>query len=341
MHDLSVIKDGSVDVVYSSHSLEHARDPAMVLGEFRRVLAPDGSLILVLPFPDVGAEEVHCGKHALKTSRDVVGMEGSRGFEQFLSQNGFEVKVKQTDSYRENEIWIHCKVEGKVEAPPNGSLIEILPDCNVAVISGDCGACSWVLQHRRLNYDRTILDQIIPYIDKSKLAVDIGAFIGSHSFEYLLHASGVTSFEPNPAAFQCLSHNCPKAVKYNVALGDKECQRYWTRIYPNCGASYLSDDPSQDCLTVPVKTLDSFNLENIGFMKIDAEGEEYAILRGGRETIMRCRPVLCMEVNKAALNRTGTSDTELYAQLDAFGYNIKTIPGTEYGLQWDILAMPR
>lgn len=335
MHDLSIIKDGSMDVVYSSHSLEHAKDPARVLGEFRRILSPDGSLILVLPFPDIGAEEVHCGKHVLKTSSEDVSREGDLGLEKFLSQNGFEVKTKQTDSYRENEIWIHCAVR------PNGSQIEILPDCNVAVIAGDCGACSWVHQHRRLNYDRTILDQIVPHIDKNKIAVDIGAFIGSHSFEYLLHASGVVSFEPNPAAFQCLSHNCPKAVKHNVALGERECQRYWTRIYPNCGASYLSDEPSPGCLVVPVRTLDSFNLENVGYMKIDAEGEECAILRGGRETISRCRPVLCMEVNKAALNRTGTSDVELYKQLDALGYDVKTMPGTEYGLQWDILAIPR
>lgn len=224
----------------------------------------------------------------------------------------------------------------------NGTEIEILPDCNIALIKGDCGACSWVYHHRRLDYDRGMLDPIIPLIKKDMAVLDIGAFIGSHTIEYLKHAQCVVSFEPNPAAFACLSYNCQNAIKINMALGNKTTQRYWTRIYPNCGASYLSDQPSPDCLTVPVRPLDSFQLPpKIGYIKIDAEGEETVILRGGRNIILKHKPAMCIEINHAALTRTGTSAKELTSILHEYGYNnlYPIWPGTDNQPQYDLIAM--
>ena len=225
----------------------------------------------------------------------------------------------------------------------NGSQIEILPDCNVAVIAGDDGVCSWVRQTHKLDYDRGMLDPVIPLIKKGTAVLDIGAFVGTHTVEYLKHADCVVSFEPNPAAFSCLAHNCPRAVRINVALGLKTAQRYWTRIFPNCGASYLADEPSPDCLTVPVRALDDMPLPpRISYMKIDAEGEEVSILRGGWKTIAKHRPAMLIEVNKAALTRTKTSEEELLSVLKAYGYDLKPIwPGTETGPQWDVIATPK
>jgi hypothetical protein len=125
-----------------------------------------------------------------------------------------------------------------------------------------------------------------------------------------------------------------------MAIGDKFTRRYWTRIYPNCGASYLADEPSPDCLIVQVRPLDSFVLPPIGYMKIDAEGEEVKILRGGRDTIMKNKPNMCIEVNDSALNRTGTSRQELLGLLHEYGYRTEPIyPGSDAGDQWDVLAI--
>jgi ubiquinone/menaquinone biosynthesis C-methylase UbiE len=45
------VPDGSVDAVWSSHNLEHlwAHEVPLALAEFRRVLRPDGFLLLTLP----------------------------------------------------------------------------------------------------------------------------------------------------------------------------------------------------------------------------------------------------------------------------------------------------
>jgi hypothetical protein len=75
-------------------------------------------------------------------------------------------------------------------------------------------------------------------------------------------------------------------------------------------------------------------------MKIDAEGEEVKILRGGRETILKNKPFMCLEVNDAALNRTGTSRQELLGLLHEYGYHTEPIyPGSDAGDQWDVLAI--
>ena len=225
----------------------------------------------------------------------------------------------------------------------DGSQIDVYPDCNIAVISGDSGAGSWVYQLRRLDYDRGMLDPVIPLIKPGTTVLDIGAFIGTHTVEYLKHAACVVSFEPNPTAFACLTHNCPNAIKINVALGLKTTTRYWTRIYPNCGASYLSDEETPGCLSVPVRPLDSFKLPSrISYIKLDAEGEEVAILRGAINTIMEHKPAMLIEVNKAALARTGTSEEELLSVLHTYGYETKPIwPGTETTPQWDVIATPK
>ncbi|KQX22750.1 hypothetical protein ASD39_07550 [Sphingomonas sp. Root50] len=49
--DMEAVADGSVDAVYSSHNIEHvyAHQVKQVLGEFRRVLKPDGFLVVTCP----------------------------------------------------------------------------------------------------------------------------------------------------------------------------------------------------------------------------------------------------------------------------------------------------
>jgi len=51
MLDMSGVPDGSVDAVYSSHNIEHIypHEVPVALGEFLRVLKPDGFLVVTCP----------------------------------------------------------------------------------------------------------------------------------------------------------------------------------------------------------------------------------------------------------------------------------------------------
>ena len=47
---------------------------------------------------------------------------------------------------------------------------------------------------------------------------------------------------------------------------------------------------------VEVRTLDSYAFRDVRAIKVDVEGSEMAVLEGGRETILRDRPALIVEL---------------------------------------------
>ena len=82
--------------------------------------------------------------------------------------------------------------------------------------------------------------------------------------------------------------------------------------------------------TMHVKTLDSFNITNIGFIKMDVEGHELRVLKGGKETIEKSNyPLILLE--SGCVNDTDTESVanfkreqrqELFSYLNEMGYVI-------------------
>jgi FkbM family methyltransferase len=68
---------------------------------------------------------------------------------------------------------------------------------------------------------------------------------------------------------------------------------------------------------VQVITLDSLGIPDCTAIKIDAEGAEYAILRGARNTLARCRPILTLELEE---RHAEGCTWAVPAFLDALGY---------------------
>ena len=56
--------------------------------------------------------------------------------------------------------------------------------------------------------------------------------------------------------------------------------------------------PNLGCFTENVTTLDSFNLKNISFIKIDVEGYELNLLKGAFNTIEKNKPLIFIEKKK-------------------------------------------
>ena len=61
--EMGVVAQGSVDAVWSAHNLEHlfAHEVALALAEFRRVLRPDGCVLVTMPDLQQVAELVAAG----------------------------------------------------------------------------------------------------------------------------------------------------------------------------------------------------------------------------------------------------------------------------------------
>lgn len=170
--------------------------------------------------------------------------------------------------------------------------------------------------------------------------LDIGAHDGLLTIPLArLPDSRVLAFEPLPTAFARLKAALRAAFGgepthvacHHLALGDHEgsitlampvldgvAQEQWASTAKDY-AAHVSARVAVERFTVPLRRLDDFALTDVTAIKLDAEGAEYEILRGARETLLRCRPVLTLEVEER--HRQG-STYAVPAYLDALGYDV-------------------
>jgi FkbM family methyltransferase len=134
-------------------------------------------------------------------------------------------------------------------------------------------------------------------------AIDAGANIGSYAY-FLRHiAAAVHAYEPNPELAARLARRLPGVRVRPVALSDHR-GRLTLRV-PLDGLQQMNHElasvaqdfqgPTAD-FAVEATTIDAENLADVGFIKIDVEQHEREVLRGAMQTIIRCRPVLLVEI---------------------------------------------
>ena len=142
---------------------------------------------------------------------------------------------------------------------------------------------------------------------RDAISLDVGANRGLYSYYLLPHSSGVLAFEPLPQMQQRLKTHFGKRITlYPVALSDSDGQceirlpldnPSWATIDPHNRLALAADVPMQ-AIIVQTRRLDGYGLNNVGFIKIDVEGHEEAVLHGARETIARNRPTLLIEIEE-------------------------------------------
>lgn len=142
--------------------------------------------------------------------------------------------------------------------------------------------------------EKAVVKWLKKELSQNPVLFDVGANNGQY-LEMLLNVLQdinpiIHSFEPDAKAFQKLSEkfgHLEHVILNNFALGDKE----------NTSILYVSKDGGVDSsliksnnhdfleYTIQVKTLDSYCLEHsiskIDFLKIDTEGYEMSVLKGG------------------------------------------------------------
>src|SRR4029453_1736812 len=111
-----------------------------------------------------------------------------------------------------------------------------------------------------------------------------------------------------------------------LALSDRTGTATLIQRADNSGASRLGDDA--DGLQVEVNTLDEFcaesGLERLDVVKIDVEGYESRVLRGGAATLSKFKPALVVEFWTTGVARAGTSVDEIADILGKLGYGWQT-----------------
>lgn len=177
-------------------------------------------------------------------------------------------------------------------------------------------------------------------VKRGDTVCDIGANIGivTMLMSHLVGDLGsVFSFEPNPACYNSLVAAVARNRITNVhpqqlALGSRNESRYLSIPTENAGAASLNETASRTVdrtIQVTVRTLDDFvtayGIKSVRFMKIDVEGFESEVLRGGHQMLDLIRPqAILFEMNQR-------SDGPLiqhpvFSTLDRFEYAFLSLP---------------
>lgn len=158
-------------------------------------------------------------------------------------------------------------------------------------------------------------------------AIDIGANIGNHSVYFANYFDKIYSFEPNPSTFSLLKANSkwqPKIVPLNYGLGEHNGTFLMQEETENFGASAIVSlelERDASSVSVDIRTLDDHiaDFTNAAFMKIDVEGFEAKVLKGGEAFILANEPVIVLEQHWDDFSGDTTPSIELLKQ---FNYKI-------------------
>lgn len=184
---------------------------------------------------------------------------------------------------------------------------------------------------RRLFGLHGMADLIISLVPRGKIAVDVGANRGIYTYWMSKRASAVEAFEPQPWLVGYLRGAHLRNVHvHEVALSEHEGTARLLVPADEAQARLASSGnlavptPAQpgggvgQILDVATAPLDSFNLHDIGFLKIDVEGHELAVMAGADETIRRSRPVVFAE--SEARHAAGAPGRLIELLLGRYGY---------------------
>jgi len=150
---------------------------------------------------------------------------------------------------------------------------------------------------------------------RRRVAVDIGAHVGLWSMHLVKAFAHVHAFEPIPPHGDLWRRNvaASNATLHRTALGARSATVAMEVPEETTGNGHVvigrggcssavpripdvSNPDRRDLwLGVPMRTLDSFALEEVDFIKIDVEGFERPVIEGAVETILRYRPHVVVE----------------------------------------------
>lgn len=197
-------------------------------------------------------------------------------------------------------------------------------------------------------------------IGEGAVVLDVGANIGLFSVPLGIAARGASgqlvSFEPMPVSAARLRENLAAngvaAIVMELALGDQDGTLTLVPVEPGATANaHVVDPATPGALEVRVRRLDDvadeLRLGRCDIVKIDIEGGELAMLRGGVGFLGQHRPLMYAELHRPRMTVMGWSDDDLFDLIEPWSYDVfvETPSGFEpfrkVGARDNILLVPR
>lgn len=158
--------------------------------------------------------------------------------------------------------------------------------------------CGYLLRHPAPPIARLVREG-------GRTMLDVGANAGLHALCGRSTFARVHAFEPNPTTAERLARNvrlsgAEEHVRvHRVALSDRSGSALISVEPGHSGASRLGGDPSGSA-EVRLDTLDAIaereGIAQVDLVKIDVEGHEASVVRGGRRLLERDRPRIVVEL---------------------------------------------
>lgn len=177
-------------------------------------------------------------------------------------------------------------------------------------------------------FEKNLIDWCKQFCSKDKNMLDIGAHSGTYTVSLADKCKHVYAFEPQKMTYYSLCgsvalSNLTNVTCINYGLGTEEQvgKQILNIVSNDGGGSTLHGGNHNSVLKteeIEIKTLDSFNIDNIGFIKIDVEDNELQVLEFAQNTLQRSNyPSIIFEMNNY--------NTKLVFFLKGLKYNIINI----------------
>jgi len=190
------------------------------------------------------------------------------------------------------------------------------------------------------NYELNNINFINNYVTKGLTVIDIGAHVGLLSiilFKKVGNSGKVFSFEPTPSTFKVLQktisiNNAQSVIiPINKAVADKSGETFfYTTNQTGDNSNSLADNKRtgrlEKKIRIEIMSIDELFVEKklttIDFIKIDAEGAEFAVLKGGDHVIDIFKPKILLGLHPNQIKNFGDSLEDIYDFLVAKKYKI-------------------
>lgn len=160
-------------------------------------------------------------------------------------------------------------------------------------------------------FEKHLIEWCKQFCYTSKNMLDLGAHCGTYSISLSGFCNHIYAFEPQKMTYYSLCggvslSNIRNITCINTGLGSPEQVgiQQLNIISDDGGGSTLhvqhipSDSKIITTEEIKIKTLDSYNIENISFIKMDVENNELQILMGAMETLRKSDyPKILFEMN--------------------------------------------
>lgn len=172
--------------------------------------------------------------------------------------------------------------------------------------------------------------------------IDIGANRGLYTYAFSSICQHIESFEPQSSCSQIIEdYACffrkKNITVHKVALSDQSGEvklnipvlkgRFNQTLATGC-ATTREIDGEYESIKVKCARLDDYNFDNVSFIKIDVEGHEGSVIRGGEDTLRRERPIILVEIVQEHCQPRDINS--VFSQITALGFQGKFLLNNQW-----------